>query len=322
MFGMQTESSNQGTQGSSVIQKGNRTIGGHIEIEPHFGDNIELFDNEEMFPDFEFMIPGCETSLHLHKLIIARASKLMQGLIKAKQLAKNQDENQVEWMFDTSEKIDRDALVKVLRFCYGENMRIGTTDCECCAVIAALYRLQVTCADEIIKELIDDLVDCTKNNPPLGAMLLKGIQSYPECCSTQAYELDKALAEVVFTRKNICEYPETLVSECLMKLPPVYLDIVEYGEPHTQWSEFNVRMQYLKEHSEDLSQEEKDEIMRRCNTTFLWSGELSELRKLNAIGKDLMLDMYDSVLKHTEKEKSGDGMKIFGVVQERDTDKK
>ena len=320
MIGTHKEGDTQGTQTGASQGECNETEG-HIEIKPHFGNNVELFDNEDLFPDLEFVVPGLNASLHLHKLIITRASRLMEGQIKSKQIAESQDRDQVQWMFDTNEKVDRDALVKVLRFCYGDEMKVETTNCECCAIVAALYRLQVTCADEVVKKLTECLVNRAKNDVTFGAMLLEGTQHYPECCGMKGYELDKALAKVALTGKNICEHFETVVSGCLMKLPPDYLSIAEYGEAHTGCSEFSVKTLYLKEHSESLSQEEKEEIMRKCNLTFLGSGELKELRKLNVVGSDLLLDMHESVLERTEKEKSDNGMKTSEVTQKRDEHK-
>lgn len=301
---------------------GNEPTEDYIVIKPHFGCNIELFDNEEMYPDLELVIPEFENSLHLHKLILARASKLMEDLFKAKQTANSQNGNKLQWMFDTSEKVERDALLKVLRFCYGENIRVRTTNCECCAVVLALYRLQVTCANDVVRELTDCSVNRAKMDLSFGVMLLKSSQHYQECRNNKAYELDKALAKALLTRNNICEHYDTVVSECLMKLPAEYLDMAEYGDPHTAWSEFHLRAQYLKEHSEELSQEEKEKIMKKCNTTLLKRDELKELRKLNAIGSELMLDMYDSVLERTEKEQCENRKETFGVIQERHEDKK
>ena len=318
MFAFTTEDK-QGVQESHKKQGGG--AGDELEIEPYFGDNVELFDNEELFPDLELVVQGLDAPLHLHKIILTKTSKLVGGLIKAKQRTNSQEENRIEWMFDTSEKVDRDALLNVLRFCYGEKMRVGKGEGECCAVIAALFRLQVTCTNEIIAKISHFTVSCAKEDLAFGAMMLKDTQRYLECQSQNAYELDKALAKVVLTTKNICEHSE-VVSECLLNLPPEFLDLAEFGEPHTKWSEFNVRMDYLKEHSEVLQQEEKDKIMRKCKLTFLRSEELKQLRRLNLVGKDVMLDMCESVLERTEQEKGVNEMDISGLIRERDEFKK
>ena len=295
--------------------------GDKLEIEPHFGDNVELFDNEELFPDLELVVQGLDAPLHLHKIILTKTSKLMEGLIKTKHVTKSQNENQIEWMFDTSEKVDRDALLNVLRFCYGEKMRVGKGEGECCAVIAALFRLQVTCTNEVVAKLTDFTVSCAKEDLAFGAMMLKDAQRYPECRSQNACDLNQALAKVVLTSKNICEHSE-VVSECLLNLPPEFLDLAEFGEPHTKWSEFNMRVEYLKGHCEVLQQEEKDTIMRKCKLTFLRSEELKQLRRLNLVGKDVMLDMCESVLERTEQEKGVNDVDVSGVIRERDEFKK
>ena len=295
--------------------------GDELEIEPRFGDNVELFDNEELFPDLELVVQGLDAPLHLHKIILTKISKLMDGLIKTKHVTKSQNENQIEWMFGTSEKVDRDALLNVLRFCYGGKMTVGKGEGECCAVIAALFRLQVTCTNEVIAKLTDFAVGCAKEDLAFGATTLKDTQRYPECQSQNACDLNQALAKVVLTAKNICEHSE-VVSECLLNLPPEFLDLAEFGEPHTKWSEFNMRVEYLKEHCEVLQQEEKDTIMRKCKLTFLRSEELKQLRRLNLVGKDVMLDMCESVLKHIEKEKGSNGVDVSGIIRERDEFKK
>ena len=295
--------------------------GDELEIEPHFGYNVELFDNEVFFPDLELVVQGLDAPLHLHKIILTKTSKLMEGLIRAKQRTNSQNENQVEWMFDASEKVDRDALLNVLRFCYGGKMRVGKGEGECCAVIAALFRLQVTCTNQVIAKLTDFTVNCAKEDLAFGTMTLKDAQHYPECQSQNACGFDKALAKVVLTSKNICEHSE-VVSECLLNLPPEFLDLAEFGEPHTKWSEFNVRVQYLKEHCEVLQQEEKDTIMRKCKLTFLRSEELKQLRRLNLVGKDVMLDMCESVLERTEQEKGMNDVDDSGIIRERDEFKK
>ena len=314
-----TTGDKQGTQESHKNQGGG--AGNELEIEPHFGDNVELFDNEELFPDLDLVVQGLDAPLHLHKIILTKTSKLMEGLIKTKHMTNSQNENQVEWMFDTSEKVDRDALLNVLRFCYGEKMRVGKGEGECCAVIAALFRLQVTCTNEIIAKLTDFTVNCAKEDLAFGAMMLKDAQRYPECRDQNACGLNQALAKVVLTSKNICEHSE-VVSECLLNLPPEFLDLAEFGDPHTKWSEFNMRVEYLKEHCEVLQQEEKDTIMRKCKLTFLRSEELKQLRRLNLVGKDVMLDMCESVLEHIEKEKSANDVDVSRIIRERDELKK
>lgn len=209
------------------------TAEGCLRIKSPFRNNTNLFNNKSMFQDMELVVAGIETPLLLHKGIMANTSKLMQGLLNAKQTANTGDTNQVEWMFDTDNDADRDALVKVLRFCYDEAMTVDSKENELCAVVAALCRLQVSCLDKILAKVTKFAVEQATNDVRVGAELLKNTQRYPECRSRNTCELDKKLAEVLLTAKNISENYDVVVSDCLMKLPPQYLDGVEYGCPHT-----------------------------------------------------------------------------------------
>ena len=87
-----------------------------------------------------------------------------------------------------------------------------------------------------------------------------------------------------------------------MKLPMQFLDVAEYGEPHTQFSEFSVRAQYVKEHDNTLSKGEKEMIMKKCDWTKLMSDELMKLRELDVLGKDAMTEARSQALENVEKE--------------------
>ena len=106
-----------------------------------------------------------------------------------------------------------------------------------------------------------------------------------------------------FVTKNISEHFESIVDNCLMKLPMEYLDMAEYGEAHTQFSEFSVRAQYVKEHGESLSKKDQEMIMKKCDWTLLLSDELKELKKLNVVRQDVIIDLCNQVLANTEKRK-------------------
>ena len=94
---------------------------------------------------------------------------------------------------------------------------------------------------------------------------------------------------------------ETVVGDCLMKLPMHFLDMAEYGEPHTPFSDFNVRAQYLKEHDGTLTKEEKEMVMKKCDWTKLMSSELMTLRELDILGKDAMIEACNKALENTEE---------------------
>ena len=189
-------------------------------------------------------------------------------------------------------------------------------------MIAALFRLQLTCLDDVVPQLIAFTVEQAKKNPLLGTKLLMETQFYPECCSANTCEVDKALAKVVFTAENICQNYEAVVKGCLMKLPIEYLEMVEYGKPHTLYSEFALRTLYVKEHDKSLSRDEKQLLLSKCDWTKLRSGELKTLRELEIVGQDVMTEASDKVLESTEKERKEYKYRAEKAEKERDEVKK
>lgn len=271
-------------------------------MESPFKSKAELFDNREMFPDMVLVVSGLERPLLLHRGIMASASKLIKGLLNSKQTGLNTEPNKIEWMFDTADATDRTALLKVLRFCYDETMRVELNKGELCPVITALFRLQVTCFDQILKRLTDFAVEQAKADPKIGTVLLMETQSYPECRSANIIELDKILARALFTAKNMRENRKTVVDDCLMKLPAEYLDMAEYGDPHADTSEFRTRIQYLKENGERMDNEEKENVIQKCDLSKLQGNELGELRSLGFVGQEMMIELYSKALERSEKE--------------------
>ena len=284
-----------------------------------FKRNADLFDNEKMFPDLDFIIQGLERPLRLHKNVLSQTSMLVEGILKTKQNTEGADENEIKWMFDTSKEVDREALVKVLRFCYGNTVTCGVNNGECCAVIAALYRLQVICAFETAVQISKFAVNQADSNLSVGVELLMATQHYSECTNTHFCSLDKQLAETVLSKDKMQEDHETVVDRCLMKLPVKYLDIASYGDAHTKWSEFTSRARYVRYHSESLSKEEKENIVRKCNWNMLGSDELQEINELGLFEQDTMVAMYRSALEHTEIERND--LSIRAANAERDTEK-
>lgn len=277
----------------------------YIVIDSPYGDNIEMFDNEETLPDLLFVFGEEDdiSTLWLHRGVVARGSRLAQGTLRSKEQAETPDMNQMGWTFGIKKEVERETLVKALRFCYGEPMRVGTHDGECCAMIATLSRLQITCLDEVLEKLTAFAIDEAKKDARVGAELLVATQDYSECCTASVCELDKALAKVVFTSKNLYENYEEVVDNCLMKLPAEYLEMVDFGEPHQRCSEFNIRLQYVNHHGESMSADEKREEMNKCDWTMLNRDELRELNGLKIVEPEAMVELLDKVLERTEREK-------------------
>ena len=282
--------------GDSKIQKqsGNEYT---VEVVPPFSDMnmIGIFDKEDTGPDIEFVVTGMAKPLQLHGWILTRTSKRLDEIVKGRKGIR------LEWPDNTKEEVDRKVLVKALRFCYGETQSVGTKNGECCAMIAALTRLQVTCLDDVVGPLINFAVEEAKRNMETGVELLKTCMKYGECCGSSIFSLNKKLAAIVLTKENMCEHYKEVVDGCLMVLPPEYLMLTEFGEPHTRCSEFCLKTKYLRYHTE-MSREDKQTLMVKCDWPTLNSQELRELRLTDIIDKDELLEAYEKALEYSEIE--------------------
>lgn len=288
-----------------------------LTLKPNFPDNVDSFDNEDSFSDLDFVVAGLERPLMLHKMIVGRASAFAQKIMKCKQTADSEDKNTIVWPFDTTKDVDRDALKKALRFFYGNSAVVGMKDGECCAMIATLIRLQLIHMDDVIEKLINFAVEQGMKDVRAGAELLILMQDYPELCDETTCKLEQELTKVVLTSKNISENSDVIVDNCLMSLPAKFLDMTEYGALHTQFSEFHVRLQYVRTHVDDLESEEKQEIMMKCDWTKLQSNELKQLCDLGIFGTQLMISIYQSILENTEKERDEERLKRKKVEEEK-----
>ena len=268
-----------------------------MEIESPFPNEVESFNNTEFFPDLVFVVPGMDEPLQLHKKILAKAST------RIKEILKNNKGERLDWMFEVKNEMDKQALMKTLRFCYGETLSVGTRDGECCALIAAFSRLQVTCADEVIGKLKVFALEQARNDLEMGIELLKKCTCYGECCDGRTCTLNKELAKIVLTKDNMNEHFRDVVIDCLMELPPEYLEEVEFGEAHSQCSEFCLKAMYVRYHPDELTKEEKERMLGNCDWSKLSVNELRQLRLVDTANKDRVLMAYDKVLECCENEK-------------------
>ena len=203
---------------------------GIVEVVPPYTNEIESFDNPDKYPDLEFVVGAEAKPLQLHRKIIADTSGWIKGKLNGTWGQK------LEWPFDTSKEVDKETLIKALRFCYGETLSVGIKNGECCAMIAALTRLQVTCLYDAVMSLMEFAVEEAKRDIKADVELLKVCVGYKECCESSGVALDKKLAAIVLTKENMKNHFKEVVDECLMMLPPDYLMVAEYGEPHTKYS--------------------------------------------------------------------------------------
>ena len=268
-----------------------------MEIESPFPKEVESFNNTDSFPDLEFVVPGMGEPLQLHKKILAKAST------RIKEILKNNKGKRLDWMFEVKNEMDKQALMKTLRFCYGETLSVGTRDGECCALIAAFSRLQVTCADEVIGKLKAFALEQARNDLEMGIELLKKCTCYGECCDGRTCTLNKELAKIVLTKDNMNEHFRDVVIDCLMELPPEYLEEVEFGEAYIQCSEFCLKAMYVRYHPDEMTKEEKERMLGNCDWSKLSVNELRQLRLVDTANKDRVLMAYDKVLECCENEK-------------------
>ena len=267
-----------------------------------FSQNAHLFNKEDTFSDLDFIITGLEKPLKLHKNILSQTSMLVEWILKAKQASKSADCNEITWTLDTSKEVDKEALVKVLKFCYGDTITVGVKNGECCAVIASLFRLQVIRAVDTVAELSSFAMKQAQADLRVGVELLMATQQYPECSNPNFCPLDKQLAEIVLSKERMQEHPDAVVDGCLMRLPPKYIEIAHFGEAHTKLSEFAIRVRYVRYHSESLSKKEKEDIMKKCDWNTLMSAELNQLNQLGIVDQGTVMRMYHVALERTERE--------------------
>ena len=267
-----------------------------IEIVPPYHNNVESFDNPDKFPDLEFVVTGMEKPLRLHKNILAESSA------RVKTVMSETSDLKLEWPYDTTKEVDREALVKALRFCYGETQTVGTKNGECIAMIVAFTRLQVTCLDDIVTLLTNFAMKEAKEKVKAGVELLKACAGYKDLNGASHITLDKKLAAVVFTKDNMQEHYKEVVDGCLMVLLPEYLTFAEFGEPHTQCSEFTLKMKYMRCHLKENEEITKQAMVAKCDWSTLNSQELKELRMADIIDKDTLLEAHEKALEHCEIE--------------------
>ena len=179
----------------------------------------------------------------------------------------------MEWPFYLSAK-RRNALIKVLRFCYGETMSV--TPKEVCPVIATVRRLRLKCAATVLDGISKFAEDVASRDVDAGATMLRNCVKYEECCSEDC-PLDEMLCRVVLTKENLNKHFEEVVDNCLVMLKPSYLDKAEYADVH---QEFMVRAIYVEQRKGDLRDDEKKGVMSKVCTEHLNAGEFRKLRDM------------------------------------------
>ena len=300
------------TDSAQDSQQGSEERGATVEIPSPFNNEVESFNNTVMFPDLTFVVSGLGEPLHLHKKTLASASLFLK-----ESMTNASAEKEFVWPFDTSSATDRNALLKALRFCYGQSMSIGYREGECWAVIAARKRLKVTCLESVAEQLEGFVTNEAHKSLATAISMLNECMRYRECCGDGLMAFNWTLAGIVLTAQNITEHFQEVVVDCLMTLPPEYLDHTQYGAPHTPLSEFSLRAMYVERHPK-MSAEEKAAVIGECDWKTLSAQELHALALIDIIDKGALLEAYYSLLVRTESVAERDAKHVAQLEKERD----
>lgn len=273
--------------------------------------NLGLNRRETSRNDLDVVVSGSMLLMSLPMMTLAAASKLVSGMRERNELIQCDGKYKLMWKHDMSQDVDKESLVKVLKLCRGDTIRVGVKNGECCAVIAALFRLDLWCATEVATKLCDFAEEQARRNVVFGATLLKTSSRYPECCDQRWCTLNTRLAKIVLSKDMICHEYGTVVDGCLMALEPRYLDMAEYGEPNTRWGEFSVRTRYIRYHTGLQTQEKMDILKHHLGS--LTKEKLEVLEQLGVLKPDILFSLYVSLQDKTEKNTSKNGKEELGV---------
>ena len=284
-----------------------------LDLASPFHNEIESFNSEGSYPDMELIVNGFQKPLVLHRKIVANASHWFKKNLNDKW------GQRLEWPYDTENEVEREVLTKTLRYCYGETMNVGTKNGECFSLITTMTRLQLTCLDDVVTTMNNFIVEEAKRKIENGVELLKECTRHTVCCGTNELSLNKRLATVVLTKDNMDSHYREVVDGCLMMLPPDYLMMTEYGQPHTRLSEFCLRAKYVRLHSKEMSIESQHEMVMSCDWSTLNSEEFVELRLTGVADKDELLVAHEKALESCETviEDQNERLKTMDDMEDR-----
>ena len=278
--------------------------GDQLIIESPYEKDIESFNNDDSFPDLSFIVVSpTNMTLKVHKRILVRGSDLLKCMMK------KCVDGKFQWKLEGDKSVDMKALVKALKFCYGEALSIGTKDGECCAMISVLHQLQFKYLIEMVDRIKVFALSQARKSVSIGIELLKSSTRYVHCSYSNSLQLNRDLAIVVFSKKNIHEHYKEVVDGCLLDLPIQYFDMVEYGEPQSMYSEFSLKMKYIREHHIPLLDKDKQALFHKFDLSKLTTQELRELRKENIMSAEKWqqeceraMEWWEGALKEHEEE--------------------
>ena len=176
------------------------------------------------------------------------------------------------------------VLMKWLRFCYGERQSFNTDECPAALGSLLQLRLQFDNLDDVKRRIEEHMTGAARGNVETGAQLLRECTKiYEECHDEELTQIGDELARIVLTPENIRDNRDIVVDDCLLNLPPHYLDIAQYGDDHT---EFRIRSRYCR--FKNCSIRSSRAILAGINRNELDAIEIEELEKLTSFWKKLM----------------------------------
>ena len=273
-------------------------------IESLYVKQCYLFDDEKSFPDVKIILQGLQKPLQLHRVVLTYASQMLLNLFKSNRILQNKKEEDA-WPLDITFNKSKDnmysnVLLKWLRSCYGDDMNLSYK--ELCAALTGLFNLQLTHQDELQKLIEDHMKKVAETDIKAGIAILNGCVNYEECHSDDKSRIDKEIAKRIFTLSNMKKYKD-LVINCLLSLPSCYnyLDCIEYGEAHTEFSEFKIKQKYLLHHKDDMPLIDRRNILSKIKFSQLNGAEMKEVQALRILSKDQLIAAYQILVSTLEE---------------------
>ena len=110
------------------------------------------------------------------------------------------------------------------------------------------------------------------------------------------------MEKLFFSREALEKHFDIVVKQCLLELPPFFLDLVEYGPGNTEISELIVRLQYVRYNDKRLNIKEQCDILLKCDVRNLDSRALRALSENHAISIEVVNELSLKALSAKEAE--------------------
>ena len=286
-----------------------------IIIKSPFPNNQGML-GDDGYPDISIGFADCKEILRAHRSVLSRHSETMKELFRGHKVDSrciyDAEANRVEWETRSQDKeTGRAALFQCIKFCYGAELCVNTLNAA--ATIDALFRLKLVGGQDIQNRIEQHMVTVAKNDVESGSLMLRHCAEYEVSNSKGFSEICKSLSRAFFTTGNIEKHREIVVDNCLMELPPMYLDLADFGNPHTG---FSLRKEYVMKHKGVLSDTELRDVICKCQFESLTNAELKEMRKLHCVAERDMLNAYEKVLDDCEARLAQEHQRVKAIVKQ------